>query len=62
MVPTLVIHGETAAEDLVLNESLPICEYLEEAYPDRPCKKLIPGDAVNKYKVRMLCEIINSGT
>ena len=37
-----------------------ICEFLEEAYPDLP--KLMPDDPMQKFEVRRLCEIINSGT
>ena len=40
-----------------------ICEFLEEAYPELP--KLMPdaGDIpMQKFEVRRLCEIINSGT
>ena len=33
MVPTLVIHAEGG--NIYLSESMPICEYLEEVYPDR---------------------------
>ena len=59
LLPTLVIHAEGG--DIVLSESLPICEYLEEAYPDRG-QKLLPADALNRFKVRRLCETINAGT
>ena len=59
MVPTLEIDG------MVMTESMPICEYIEEAYPDQ--KPLLPigSDAENlkkKFQIRRLCEIINSGT
>ena len=54
MVPVLEING------LTMTESMPICEYLEEAFPDS--KKLLPADPKDKFEVRRLCEIINSGT
>ena len=54
MVPVLEVNG------LTLTESMPICEYLEEAFPDS--KKLLPADPKDKFEVRRLCEIINSGT
>ena len=38
---------------------MPICEYLEEVYPD---KKFYPADALQRFEVRRLCEVINSGT
>ena len=53
MVPTLVMDGHN------LTESMAICEYLEEKFPE---VKLYPEDAFDKLQVRRLCEIINSGT
>jgi len=59
MVPVLEING------LVMTESLPICEYLEEAFPES--KPLLPkgNDAEilqKRFAIRRLCEVINSGT
>ena len=55
MVPTLEIDG------LKLTESMAICEYLEEVHGDKG-KKLLPTDPSERFKVRRLCEVINSGT
>ncbi len=44
-VPVLRIDGRTMAE------STPICEYLEEVYPD---PALMPQDAADRYEVRRL--------
>ena len=59
MVPVLEING------LTMTESMPICEYLEEAFPEST--NLLPkgNDAESlkrKFEVRRLCEVINSGT
>ena len=54
MVPVLEVDGQ------VLTESMPICEYLEDAFPET--KHLYPADALQKFQVRRLCEVINSGT
>jgi maleylpyruvate isomerase len=43
-----------------LTESMAICEYFEEVYPDR--RSLMPKDAIGKFHVRRLCETINAGT
>ena len=59
-VPTLVVN------DTLLVESMAICEYLDEAYPEI---RLLPQDPLKKAKVRYsfkninrgFCEIINSG-
>ena len=40
MVPTLEINGE------VMTESMPICEYLEEEYPD---SNLLPKDPHERF-------------
>ena len=53
LVPALEINGH------ILTESMPICEYLEEMYPE---KKLYPEDLMQRFEVRRLCEVINSGT
>ena len=55
MVPVLEING------LTMTESMPICEYLEEIHGDKG-KKLLPTDPSERFKVRRLCEVINSGT
>ena len=44
-VPVLKIDGK------VMSESAPICEYLEEAYPE---PALLPSGAVERYEVRRL--------
>jgi len=41
-----------------IGESMAICEYLEEKYPDNP---LYPKNLEDKAKIRNFCEIINSG-
>ena len=60
MVPTLLI------DDLVMSESMPICEYFEECYKDHGKTLLPQGDdkesAKKRFQIRRLCEIINSGT
>ena len=53
MVPTLEVKGK------YMTESMAICEYLEEMYPE---KSLLPADKVQRFQCRRLCEIINSGT
>ena len=46
LVPTLVDDDE----DIILNQSLAICEYLDEKYPDTP--RLLPGHALERARVR----------
>ena len=61
MVPTLVIRDpKISKNDIILQESLPICEFIEEVYPGR--RKLIPKDPIQRHQMRRLCEIINSNT
>ena len=61
MVPTLILRDpKISKKDIVLQESLPICEFLEEVYPDR--RSLIPKDPIQRHQMRRLCEIINSNT
>jgi len=61
MVPTLIVKDKTVIKKpITMTESMPICEWLEEAYPNK--KKLFPKDPQKKYEVRRLCEMINSGT
>jgi len=62
-LPTLEISGMSGApsDPLVLTQSLPIVEFLDETHPE---VSLLgpPGDAVTRFKVREIAEIINSGT
>ena len=44
-VPILRVDGKT------MTESTPICEYLDEMYPE---PKLIPSDPQHRYEVRRL--------
>ena len=61
MVPTLIIKDKNLTKKpIVLSESMAICEYLEEAYPNK--RKLLPKDPVKRFQVRRLCEMINAGT
>lgn len=57
-MPALVL--KEGDQELVLSESLPICEYFEEMYPHLP--KLLPEDLIKKWQVRRLCEQINAST
>ena len=43
-----------------LVESLPIIEYLDETFPDKP--KLLPSDPFKRWQARVLAETVNSGT
>ena len=52
-VPSLQLEDGT-----ILTESLPICEYLEELYPQT---KLLPQSPLQKFQTRRLCEVINTG-
>ncbi|RWS05917.1 maleylacetoacetate isomerase 2-like protein [Dinothrombium tinctorium] len=55
-VPTLVVNENNKQESIV--ESMAILEYLEEKYPQ---PNLLPKDALNRAKVRSICESIVSG-
>lgn len=44
--------------DVVLTQSLAILEYLDERHPEPP---LLPGDAVQRARIRMMAEVVNSG-
>ncbi len=55
-VPVLEIPGTPAS---LLSESLAILHFLEEAHPDLPC--LLPGTPLERARIRMLAELINSG-
>ena len=52
-VPALEIDGH------ILTESLPIIEYLDEAYPDKA--KMLPEDKLQRFQARRLAEVVNSG-
>ena len=61
LVPTLILRDPNLSEeDIIMSESLPICEFIEEVYPDR--RKLLPENPIDRQKVRRLCEVINSNT
>lgn len=49
LVPALIDNGHT------ISQSLAICEYLEEQYPQTP---LLPGDALNKALIRQLALLV----
>jgi len=51
-VPCLVV------EDEPIFESVAICEYLEERFPEVP---LLPKDPIGRTRVRSLMELINAG-
>jgi maleylacetoacetate isomerase len=51
-VPSLIVKGVT------LTQSLPIIEYLEETFPDKP---LLPRDPILRAQARRIAEIVNSG-
>lgn len=55
-VPTLEIVDE--GNDVILTQSLPIIEYLEDVYPDPP---ILPNEPTLRAKCRALAEIVNSG-
>lgn len=52
-VPALCIDGE------VLTESMSICLYVEERFPEK--RRLIPENLLTKAKVIRICEMVNSG-
>lgn len=52
-VPCLVVDGRP------LTESVAICEWLEDAFPEPP---LLPNDPWARARVREIVEIVNSGT
>ena len=56
-VPTLEITGDDGAR-VVLTQSLPILEYLDERWPEPP---MLPRDAYLRAKARSLAEIVNAG-
>jgi maleylpyruvate isomerase len=56
-VPTLEITNDDGSVQAI-SQSLPILEYLEERFPERP---LLPPDLYLRAKARGLAEIVNSG-
>lgn len=56
-VPTLEITEEDGTTHAI-SQSLPIIEYLEERWPERP---VLPKDLMQRATIRMLAEIINAG-
>lgn len=61
LVPTLTVKDKAVVKKPVtLSESLPICEWLEEVYPNK--RKLLPKDPLKRQEVRRMCEMINAGT
>jgi glutathione S-transferase len=62
-VPALLIDGT------MMSESLPICEYIDEAFPYQGIRLIpeiehnnIKASMIKRYQVRRLCEVINSNT
>ena len=55
-VPVLEI--QESGSSFRLTQSVAICEYLDELYPE---PRLLPGDAIKRAQVRELVEIIASG-
>lgn len=55
-VPVLEIMGKTSQ---FIGESLPIIEWLEEAFPE---PSIFPADPILRARCRQLAELINSGT
>lgn len=53
--PQMLLPALELSDDVVLNQSLAICEYLNEKYPDPP---LLPDDMIARAKVRALCQMI----
>ena len=48
MLPTLIIRDpKLSDEEIVLQESLPICEFLEEVYPEKT--RLMPTDPIKRH-------------
>ena len=60
-MPTVCIKDESKeTPSVVLSESMAICEYLEEVYPDYE-HKMLPKNPAHKAQVRRICEMINAG-
>jgi maleylpyruvate isomerase len=58
-LPTLEVTDDANGSRLVLTQSLPIMEYLDETIAGVP---LVGTDALTRMRVREISEIINSGT
>ena len=58
-VPVLEVEGSERGGGIKMTESMAVCEWVEEMYPDPP---LLPSDPKERFQVRRLCEIINSNT
>jgi maleylacetoacetate isomerase len=56
-VPTLSVTT-TSGEQVVIRQSIPILEFLEEYFPDTPHLLPSPSDPINRAKVRELVSII----
>jgi len=56
-VPALEVTEDDGRVHMLV-QSLPIIEYLEERFPERP---LLPKSLELRARVRALCEIVNSG-
>ena len=54
--PQCLIPALITDDELVLTQSLAICEYLEEAYPDK--HPLLPEGTYDRARVRLLANII----
>ena len=55
-IPVLKVEDDT--DSVLLRQTLAVCEYLEEAYPDTP--RILPENPVARAKVREVAEIVNS--
>ena len=51
-IPALDVDGK------ILIQSMPICEFLEEHFPE---PALLPKDPYERANVRAVCEVVNSG-
>ena len=48
LVPTLIVNDQKISKKPVtLTESMAICEFLEEAYPNK--RKLLPKDPIKRF-------------
>ena len=57
-VPCLEVENNESKEKFFLNESITICEFLEEVHPESPLYPL--DDIFKKQKIREFNEVINS--
>jgi maleylacetoacetate isomerase len=53
-----VLEFDNQDKKIVIMESIAICEFLEEAFPE---KSLLPNDIIQRAKVRSICSEIASG-